>query len=515
MATLTGSTIASTYEQLIKLDTETLGADGSAKWLETGKAENLPIAVSTNRVGIGTATPDNLLSLFYDEGTAYADTTDHTGNAGLLITNDDQGTLHDATAGIGFRINSGTENKHARAYIGAVMPDDAQDATNIVFQVRNAAAAFITPLFIGSTGKVGIGTTSPDHLLHISGEDTAILRLENTDTSLGNNQLIGAIQWEKADTSGAGAGVVGSIDMRSTDSTGTGAYMDFHVGSSSGNNAFAMRIDALGRVGMGVTDPDSILEIDVNNTQIHGVDGGNSGRTAFMLGESAGNGGHLQLDADDGDGTSTVTCRIRSYTISSCQAFFTAGNVGIGTTTPSSLLQVGDVANDVDTWITISCDTDNECGIIFEEESTDKWRLSNDCDNGDKFKVFDVSDGSTAVHLVQGGNSWVSDSDERIKKDIENISSALDNINSLRPITYKKKYGKLGTTSAGLIAQEVKPYFPLIVYGEEDEFELLTPTEAKPSPYKGAMSIEYTSLIPYLIKAIQELSAKVTALESK
>ena len=36
MATLTGSTIADTYEQLIKLDTETLDDDANGKWLETG-----------------------------------------------------------------------------------------------------------------------------------------------------------------------------------------------------------------------------------------------------------------------------------------------------------------------------------------------------------------------------------------------------------------------------------------------------------------------------------------------
>ena len=63
MATLTGTTIASTYEQLIKLDTETLGSGVSAKYLETGKAEDLPISVSTNRVGIGTAAPAESLEV--------------------------------------------------------------------------------------------------------------------------------------------------------------------------------------------------------------------------------------------------------------------------------------------------------------------------------------------------------------------------------------------------------------------------------------------------------------------
>jgi len=32
--------------------------------------------------------------------------------------------------------------------------------------------------------------------------------------------------------------------------------------------------------------------------------------------------------------------------------------------------------------------------------------------------------------------------------------------------------------------------------------------------YEGGLSLKYASFVPYLIKAIQELSAKVTALEN-
>ena len=55
------------------------------------------------------------------------------------------------------------------------------------------------------------------------------------------------------------------------------------------------------------------------------------------------------------------------------------------------------------------------------------------------FSVYDYSDSSVAAHLSPTDNVWQSGSDLRIKKDIENIGSALSGINSLRPITWKRK----------------------------------------------------------------------------
>ena len=64
MATLTGSTIASTYTQLLKLTSASLGADASAKYIEDGLGTDSALSLSTTRVGIGTATPSTLLQLY-------------------------------------------------------------------------------------------------------------------------------------------------------------------------------------------------------------------------------------------------------------------------------------------------------------------------------------------------------------------------------------------------------------------------------------------------------------------
>ena len=63
-----------------------------------------------------------------------------------------------------------------------------------------------------TTGSVAIGTSSPDKLLHLSGQIQQYQGLK-TLTSLTADQIIGGLEFEKRDGSGAGAGVVRSSDV--------------------------------------------------------------------------------------------------------------------------------------------------------------------------------------------------------------------------------------------------------------------------------------------------------------
>ena len=124
----------------------------------------------------------------------------------------------------------------------AVFNDTGVDTNFRVESNGNANMLFVD----GGNNRVGIGTAAPDTLLHLSGADTAVIRLENTDTSLGPNQLIGALEFEKQDGSGAGAGVFGGIRMRVEDSVGANAYMTFSTGWSSGMDTERVRIQSSG-----------------------------------------------------------------------------------------------------------------------------------------------------------------------------------------------------------------------------------------------------------------------------
>ena len=63
MASLTGNSIASTYKQLLKVTSEGIGDDASAKYIEDGLGTDSALSISTTRIGVGTNAPDTPLTV--------------------------------------------------------------------------------------------------------------------------------------------------------------------------------------------------------------------------------------------------------------------------------------------------------------------------------------------------------------------------------------------------------------------------------------------------------------------
>ena len=99
--------------------------------------------------------------------------------------------------------------------------------------------------------------------------------------------------------------------------------------------------------------------------------------------------------------------------------------------------------------------------------------------------------------------SWVAlnkeISDRRYKSNIEDSTvSGLDVIENLKTYSYRKEYdGKIEDISCGIMAQDVQKYVPEAFFENPD----------------GAYSYRTFELVPYLIKAIQELNQKIEELE--
>jgi len=105
--------------------------------------------------------------------------------------------------------------------------------------------------------------------------------------------------------------------------------------------------------------------------------------------------------------------------------------------------------------------------------------------------------------------SWSQVSDERIKENISSLGSSLSKILSLRPVEFDYKI-KDRSHDIGFIAQEYVSIFPDQVTSNDGvSGEILELTEGDP-----VLSIEQ-NLVPYLVKAIQELSTKNDALEAR
>ena len=128
----------------------------------------------------------------------------------------------------------------------------------------------------------------------------------------------------------------------------------------------------------------------------------------------------------------------------------------------------------------------------------------------DRFEIINASD--VGVSLGYGGNSWGTQSDERIKENLIEITDATEKLNKLRCINYNYTFDK-EREHLGLIAQEVQKFYPQIVSGDPSkEIEEIV-NEDGIVDRKNVMSIEYSSLIPVLVKSIQELTKRIEELE--
>ena len=98
-------------------------------------------------------------------------------------------------------------------------------------------------------------------------------------------------------------------------------------------------------------------------------------------------------------------------------------------------------------------------------------------------------------------------SDQRFKENIQDLDIGLDKIMALKPRKFDWKAGKGKDIKGdrGFIAQEFEQVFPDLI----DEWK--DPAPEGEEPYKSVRQ----DLIPVLVKAIQELNAKVQALEAQ
>jgi hypothetical protein len=119
-------------------------------------------------------------------------------------------------------------------------------------------------------------------------------------------------------------------------------------------------------------------------------------------------------------------------------------------------------------------------------------------------------------------------SDQNLKKDIENTTLGLDFIKALRPVQYKWKEtkGRAGVrTHNGFIAQEVKTVLGAAASGTalwtsytdtQERVHNVASDEMEDNPNHGVTveGLRYSELIGPIVKAIQEMETRLSALES-
>lgn len=120
----------------------------------------------------------------------------------------------------------------------------------------------------------------------------------------------------------------------------------------------------------------------------------------------------------------------------------------------------------------------------------------------ESYSKIEPENGYLYLYYSGSGYHWIplekDVSDRRYKTNIKDSTvSGLDIINNLKTYSYRKEYdGKIEDISCGIMAQDVQKYAPEAFWENPD----------------GIYSYKVFELVPYLIKAIQELNQKLEAI---
>jgi hypothetical protein len=438
----------------------------------TNNSERMRIDSSGN-VGIGTSSPTDKLNI-----------SSGTNQIGLDTGN--QATY--GTLDIGHFTNG--------AFIGT------QAGSNAASNILRFGTSGSERVRIDSSGKVGIGTSSPTDKVTVNGAVVA--------TSAGSSFSSGASRALLDWNTGASQARVGAIN-----GTGTANSLGFYVGTTE-----KMRIDSSGNVGIGTSSPSANLEITQsgNNVGLLVAGGGYNYTAKFESSDaeaniiiedsnSANNGNMIGVATNDMYFITNTAERMRINS---------SGNMILNNTANLD-------ASHIAIW-----QSTGKNGITFRAPNTSPYMAMQ----------FQNSSGGRIgyIQYTNTGTSFSTTSDYRLKENVEYDWDATTRLKQLKPSRFNF-IADPDTTVDGFLAHEVQNIVPEAITGvrdemQEEEYEV-TPavldedgnvvTEAvmgtrEVPKYQG---IDQSKLVPLLTKALQEqqtiiesLEARITALES-
>jgi hypothetical protein len=344
-----------------------------------------------------------------------------------------------------------------------------------------------------------------------------------------------------------GAATFRGIYVAPTDNSSsiTNTIVGIYSDVSGGSNTSASRYSGIftgGNVGIGTTTPGAMLHVSNGDIATDG------GKSFYAYGNGTPGAANATWASFYGTSTQSrfITAGIGTYSSSVPDLVFdkwdgttvgtlmtiksSSGNVGIGNTSPSSRLTVGD-GTTYEQAIHINALTApvirfqqagvNKMGIVggdtlsIYDYTHSSWRLTvNDLGNvgignsspGYKLDVNGDVNIASASSLLFGGvavctsTGCTSSSDERLKENIKPLENSLEKVLQLQGVEYdyKDKTKFTDKHQIGVIAQDVEKVFPEVVVTDKK-------TTLK--------SVAYDHLVAPLIESVKALFARIVAIE--
>ena len=386
----------------------------------------------------------------------------------------------------------------------------------------NATSTAIT---IDSSENVGIGTAVPDNSLHVAYTDS---------TSYSNSTNDSGIQIENSNGTD---NTFSQLHFRTGNADSyirnikTGTNLSSLVfltddGGTTGDVGEAIRIDSSGNIGIGTSSPVSKVNIEatkeaalssagmflglgltVDDTTAYNTAGGVGGGITFR-GKRNSSGTQTVYGAIVGTKNGTTNDEyngnLRFFTNNNTNGIPTehmrinkSGNIQIGTTTESARLHIAS-----------STTAGTDPLVVFSDAS------GTDC-------------GSIDINASANTVAYTTSSDHRLKENVDYNFDATTRIKQLKPARFNF-IADADTTVDGFLAHEVSSVVPEAITGTHNELEVWKDGEELPDgvsigdnklddngntipKYQG---IDQSKLVPLLVKTIQELEARITALET-